>query len=74
MYFLQNQVTGEYVCAMVKLRAGNYAVYYRRTMKECSRARWATLRGAEAAMARLYNSGTVPVGMLAVAAEREGDG
>lgn len=68
MYHLQNQVTGKYVKAMVKLKAGNYAVYYTQDIKYAM-ARWATLRGAEAAMGRLYNSGTVPVGMLAVVAE-----
>lgn len=68
MYHLQNQVTGEYVKALVKLRDGKYAVYYAPDIKQAM-ARWATLRGAEAAMARLYNSGTVPVGMLAVVAE-----
>lgn len=68
MYHLQNQVTGEYVKALVKLRDGKYAVYYTPDIKQAME-RWATLRGAEAAMARLYNSGTVPVGMLVVVGE-----
>lgn len=70
MYHLQNQVTGEYVKALVKLRDGKYAIYYTPDIKH-DMARWATLRGAKAAMARLYNSGSVPVGMLTVVAEAE---
>ncbi len=68
MYYLQNQVTGEYVQELVKLKNGKYAIYYTPNIKLVLK-HWATMRGAEAAMARLYSSGTVPVDMLAVVRE-----
>ena len=69
MYHLQSQVTGKYVKALIKLKDGRYAIYYTDEIKEAME-RWVTLRGAEAALNRLYKSGTLEKpGVLAVVAE-----
>ena len=69
MYHLQSQVTGKYVKALIKLKDGRYAIYYTDDIKEAME-RWATLRGAEAALNRLYTSGTLEKpGVMAVVAE-----
>lgn len=73
MFYLRNQATGKYVSALIKLRDGQYAIYYRDDISQLD-ARWATRRGAEAALDRLYASGTLTQsGVLAVIEDNNGN-
>lgn len=73
MFYLRNQATGKYVSALIKLRDGQYAIYYRDDISQLD-ARWATRRGAEAALDRLYASGTLTQsGVLAVIEDNDGN-
>ena len=40
MFYLRNQATGKYVSALIKLRDGQYAIYYRDDISQLD-ARWA---------------------------------
>ncbi len=73
MFYLRNQATGKYVSSLIKLRDGQYAIYYRDDISQLD-ARWATRRGAEAALDRLYASGTLTQsGVLAVIEDNNGN-